>query len=199
MNIIDESATFRIVATLKLLLDEPDVYTRKQLAAKIGVNFDTVKKYFNMLRKAGFEVEHSDYPDYVYHISNLSIKYENDMKLNKEFLTTYSSKRHEKSYLTVFRTGRIRFPRNFFSTFEVSEKSKVGFEVKDDEINMIFAKNEDFELKIQVENYSNTFIISNSNLCKYLFDFYKIDINAKVSFRLKISQVDKDLFILGLL
>ena len=43
MNIIDESATFRIVATLKLLLDEPDVYTRKQLAAKIGVNFDTIK------------------------------------------------------------------------------------------------------------------------------------------------------------
>lgn len=199
MNLIDKSATFRIIATLKLLLDEPNVYTRKQLADKIGVNYDTIKKYFNMLRKAGFLVKHSDFPDYVYQISNITIKYENDMKLNKEFLTTYSSKRHEQSYLTVYRSGRVRFPKTFFSAFEVSEKSKVGFDIRDSEINMIFAKNEDFELKNQTENYSKTFIISNSNLCKYLFDFYKVDINTKVSFRLKISQVDKDLFLLGLL
>lgn len=64
----DRSGIFRVLIILKKLLNEPDQHTRKMLAEDFGVSLDTIGRDFQIMRKAGFKVVHSDFPDYKYSI-----------------------------------------------------------------------------------------------------------------------------------
>lgn len=87
---VDNSATLRVLVTLRILIEEPDMHTKQSLAEKIGVSKDSIKKYFLAMRKAGFIVKVSDYPDYTYSVDII-----NELK-NESVLTKFSSKRHKK-------------------------------------------------------------------------------------------------------
>lgn len=65
---VDKSSTYRILMILRKLMNEPDQHTKKMLAEDFGVSVDTIGRDFYVLRKAGFKVVHSDFPDYKYSI-----------------------------------------------------------------------------------------------------------------------------------
>jgi len=88
---IDTSVTMRVLVTLRLLIEEPDVYTKASLSAKIGVSKDSLKKYFAGMRRAGFNVKSSGYPDYTYSIELI------DEVKSENLVTNFSSNRHKKS------------------------------------------------------------------------------------------------------
>jgi predicted transcriptional regulator len=71
----ENSATTRGLVVLKLLIDQPQQHTRKELANKFDVHIDTMKKYFVSMKKAGFEVVQNGYPDYCYYVKNVELKY----------------------------------------------------------------------------------------------------------------------------
>lgn len=71
----EDDIPFRIMSVFKDILDNPELHTRKALAEKYNIHPDTVKKYFIAMRKAGFEVAQTGYPNYCYYINNAEIKY----------------------------------------------------------------------------------------------------------------------------
>jgi response regulator of citrate/malate metabolism len=87
---IDTSISMRILVTLRILIEEPDTYTKAMLAEKIGVSRDSIKKYFLAMRRAGFIVKVAPYPDYTYSIEVIS-----DLR-QEDATTKYSSARHKK-------------------------------------------------------------------------------------------------------
>ena len=52
----DDSPKYRLLAILKALLELPYFYTRKKLATRYNVSPDTIKKDFEELRDADFDV-----------------------------------------------------------------------------------------------------------------------------------------------
>ena len=72
----ENSATTRGLFILKLLIDYPEKYTRKELAEMFEVHIDTIKKYFQSMREVGFDVKSNPYPDYTYYVANVEkVKY----------------------------------------------------------------------------------------------------------------------------
>lgn len=53
---------------LYFLIYEPDFWTRRALASYFDVSIDTIKNGMADIRKVGFEVVCSGYPDYTYSI-----------------------------------------------------------------------------------------------------------------------------------
>lgn len=60
----------RCLQVLKILLEQPEVYTKKSLAEMMGVEIDAISVYFEYMKEVGFDVRHNDYPDYQYYIHN---------------------------------------------------------------------------------------------------------------------------------
>lgn len=53
----DETTQTRILQLLKVLIERPFGYTKIQLAELLQVSTDSIKRYFNTLRNAGFEIK----------------------------------------------------------------------------------------------------------------------------------------------
>ena len=66
----DKVTRLRIARLIRLLIDEPGRYGIVVIADLLGVSRDTIKKDISIIRKAGFEVSHSDFPDYLWGIEN---------------------------------------------------------------------------------------------------------------------------------
>lgn len=196
---LDSATSLRILVCLKLLLDEPEIYTRRQLADKLGVHVDTIKKYFKAMKYAGFDIKCSSYPDYLYYICNIEgLQYNNynksDMKLNKEFLTTFSSKRHTNDlFVTVSRTGRLSFSHKLRVTFDINTQNKVGLELKDNELFMTIDKLEDFQIK-KAAGYIPSFYFNSVLLTNFLYNHFSQDLSKVNSFRLIAESVDNGIF-----
>lgn len=72
----ENSATTRGLFLLKLLIDYPEQYTRKELAAMFEVHVDTIKRYFVSMKEVGFQVKSNGYPAYTYYVANVEkVKY----------------------------------------------------------------------------------------------------------------------------
>ena len=56
----DNSPKYRLLAILKLLIESPYQYTKKTLATKYNVDPDTIKKDFDELRDADFNVDYDN-------------------------------------------------------------------------------------------------------------------------------------------
>lgn len=72
----NNSTTTRGLFILKMLVDYPEQYTRKELAVMFEVHIDTIKKYFRSMKHAGFDVKSNGYPAYTYYVANIEkVKY----------------------------------------------------------------------------------------------------------------------------
>lgn len=66
---LKNSATARAGKVLKLIIDNPHVYTIKLLSEEFEtIGADGVKDIIYALRAAGWDIRHDDYPDYTYHV-----------------------------------------------------------------------------------------------------------------------------------
>lgn len=198
---IDTSTTFRIVAMLKLIMDEPEVHTRKSICERFKVSRDTVKLYLRAMREAGFEVK-TDYPDYTYYIDNITIKYES-MKITKEFLSKefnprHNSRKKDQLTITVYKQGFIAFSKIFVEYSHIRVGTKIGFEL-DESSNKIYLimRKGDFSTTANLVGTTKNYRITDSSLILFFYKHYQIPDTTK-SFKLLLTEVEEDKFEMNL-
>lgn len=190
---IDTAATTRIVAILRCILENPDVYTKRNLCDMFGVADDTMKNYFNSIRIVGFDLVHSDYPDYTYSIDNFNT---NKMKITKDFLSKYSSKRHNESFfMNINRSSGFRFSAGFVTKYDINEETKLDFELVDEKVFLKIDKKGIFNVtKANKNAFDSSLGFNSSELSRFLFDFYGKDMKEVTSFRVHLVEIEKNKF-----
>lgn len=136
----DNSPKYRLLAILKLLIESPYQYTKKALATMYNVVPDTIKKDFEELRDADFNVEHDHQYRYAI-VPNKPMQHLEDMlfftETEKEILmdalannAKASEKRTKRmqeklnAIYDVSKLGSSLFSRTFLSKANLLEQAK---------------------------------------------------------------------------
>jgi predicted DNA-binding transcriptional regulator YafY len=136
----DSTPKYRLLAILKLLLEQPHYYTSKMLATKFNVTTDTIKKDFDELRDADFDVQYDERYRYAI-VPTKSSKLLEDMlfftETEKEILlnalaenakaTEKRVKRMQEKLYTIYdvsKLGNSLFTRTFLSKANLLEEAK---------------------------------------------------------------------------
>lgn len=135
----DNSPKYRLLAILKALLEAPYFYTRKMLATRYNVSVDTIKKDFEELRDADFNVKIDGKYRYAI-VPNKSLEHLEDVlffsESEKDFLlealikTNASDRRMEKvrekleTIYDVSKLGSSLFSKTFLNKASLLEQAK---------------------------------------------------------------------------
>jgi predicted DNA-binding transcriptional regulator YafY len=135
----DNSPKYRLLAILKALLELPYFYTRKMLATRYNVSIDTIKKDFEELRDADFNVKFDEKNRYAI-VPNKSLEHLEDVlffsESEKDFLlealvkTNVSDRRMEKvrekleTIYDVSKLGSSLFSKTFLNKASLLEQAK---------------------------------------------------------------------------
>ena len=136
----DNSPKYRLLAILKILIESPYQYTKKTLATKYNVDPDTIKKDFDELRDADFNVDYDNKYRYAI-VPNKSMEHLEDMvfftEAEKEILmdalahnakaSEKRTKRMQEKLNTIYdisKLGSSLFSRTFLSKANLLEQAK---------------------------------------------------------------------------
>lgn len=193
---IDNAATYRVLAVLKLLIDEPHVHTRKSVSENFKISLDTFKKYIRVIRAIGFDVKHSGYPDYTYYIDNIQVKY-TSMKITKEFLSKEFSNRHisREDLKVSVSMSYISLHKIFVEYSNIRSGSKIDFEIDDTDSSIYLIVKQgkgDFSVSTTISGNSKVYRINDKMLSAFLFKHFHI--LEKKTFKLILNEVEQDKF-----
>ncbi|MDF7820486.1 WYL domain-containing protein [Runella sp. MFBS21] len=136
----DNSPKYRLLAILKLLIESPYQYTKKTLATKYNVDPDTIKKDFEELRDADFNVDYDNKYRYAI-VPNKPLEHLEDMlfftETEKEILmealsvnpkaSEKRSKRMQEKLNMIYdvsKLGSSLFSRTFLSKVNLLQQAK---------------------------------------------------------------------------
>jgi predicted DNA-binding transcriptional regulator YafY len=136
----DNTPKYRLLAILKILLEQPYYYTRRMLATQYNVDPDTITKDFEELRDADFDVQYDEKYRYAI-VPNKSSKLLEDMlfftETEKEILldalknsaktSEKRAKRMQEKLYTIYdvsKLGNSLFSRTFLSKANLLEDAK---------------------------------------------------------------------------
>ncbi len=136
----DNSPKYRLLAILKILIESPYQYTKKTLATKYNVDPDTIKKDFDELRDADFNVDYDNKYRYAI-VPNKPMEHLEDMlfftEAEKEILmealannakaSEKRTKRMQEKLNTIYdvsKLGSSLFSRTFLSKANLLEQAK---------------------------------------------------------------------------
>jgi predicted DNA-binding transcriptional regulator YafY len=136
----DNSPKYRLLAILKILIESPYQYTKKTLATKYNVEADTIKKDFEELRDADFDVQYDEKYRYAIvpnkpleHLEEMLFFTESEKEILVEALANNAkasekrTKRMQEKLNTIYdvsKLGSSLFSRTFLSKANLLEQAK---------------------------------------------------------------------------
>lgn len=136
----DNSPKYRLLAILKILIESPYHYTKKMLATKYNVEADTIKKDFEELRDADFDVQFDTKYRYAIvpnkpleHLEDMLFFTESEKEILVEALTNNAkasekrTKRMQEKLNTIYdvsKLGSSLFSRTFLAKANLLEQAK---------------------------------------------------------------------------
>lgn len=136
----DNSPKYRLLAILKLLIESPYQYTKRTLATKYNVDSDTIKKDFDELRDADFDVQYDEKYRYAIvpnkqleHLEEMLFFTESEKEILVEALANNAkasekrTKRMQEKLNTIYdvsKLGSSLFSRTFLAKANLLEQAK---------------------------------------------------------------------------
>lgn len=136
----DNSPKYRLLAILKILIESPYQYTKKTLATKYNVEADTIKKDFEELRDADFDVQYDEKYRYAIvpnkqleHLEEMLFFTESEKDILVEALANNAkasekrTKRMQEKLNTIYdvsKLGSSLFSRTFLAKANLLEQAK---------------------------------------------------------------------------
>lgn len=184
---MDSSSMMRCLTLLKVVMEDPEVFGKRDLQELLGVSKDTIRGYVKILREAGFNLDQSGYPDYKYYLAGMESMSQKGLNVMAEYLTKHQSKRHGlQNYITVNRNGVVSFSPLYAKEVEMYVGMGVGFELSEGIVRVVIGAAKDFVVTHKGRHFDRFTVVDVDLVC-WLYDFFGMDMDVAMFFRLEIG------------
>jgi biotin operon repressor len=185
---VDSSSMMRCLTLLKVVMEDPEVFGKRDLQELLGVSKDTVRSYVKILREAGFNLDQSGYPDYKYYLASMESMSEKGLNVMAEYLTKHQSKRHGlQNYITVNRNGVVSFSPLYAKQVGMQVGMGVGFELMGGNVRLVVGAANDFVVSHKGRHFDRYMVVDVDLVC-WLYDFFGVDMGVAMFFRLEVGE-----------